>query len=320
MTSPVRPVSPIRYTLLALLFSLLWAAAFIAVKVGLRSAPPFFLMASRFLAGGILLLGYARLRGIALPATAGEWCALGLLGLLNNAVYLGLSAIALRRLSAGMAAILASTNPLLLALVAAWWLGERLTARKVAGMLASFAGVVWIMRSRVGGQDAPDAMALALLAICFLVAGTVAFKRIRPPQDLLVVNGAQLLTSGLALLAPSLLWEPVASVRLTGSFLLAQAFLVLGVSCAGMLIWFWLLRNGDASRASAYFFLNPVLGLFLGWLALGESMGARDVAGTAVVAAGIYLVQRSDGSARPTAAAAGISPGSRQEVGGRGSS
>lgn len=259
----------------------------------MRSAPPFFLMAFRFLTAGVLLLAYARMRGLILPAKLAEWGPLALLGLLNNALYLGLAAIALRRLSAGMGAVLASTNPLLLALLAAWMLRERLTVWKVAGLLTSFAGVIWIMSSRMGEDDRPDAMALMLLAICFLVAGTVVFKRLRFTQDLLVVNGGQLLAAGVALLVPSLLWEPLGAVRFTASFLGAQAFLILGVSCAGMLIWFWLLRHGDASRASAYFFLNPVIGLFLGWLLLGEPLHSQDFAGSVAVALGIYVVQRS---------------------------
>ena len=282
-----------RYTLLAVLFSLLWASAFIGVKVALQSSPPLFLMAFRFLVAGGLLLTYARLRGRRLPRTRAEWGPLVALGLLNTALYLGLSSIALQHLSAGTGAVLASTNPLLLALVAAWLLGERLTAAKIAGLLLSFTGVVWIMRARMGDADRPEAMGLAMLAIGFLVTGTLVFKKLRVAQDLLVVNGAQLLAAGVALFLPSLALEPIGTVRFTPSFLAAQAFLILGVSCLGMLIWFWLLRHGDASRASAYFFLNPVLGLFLGALLLGEPLRVQDFAGSAAVAIGIYLVQRA---------------------------
>ena len=286
------PPGTLRYTLLALLFTLLWATAFVAVKVALRSSPPFFLMASRFVVAGALLLAYGRLRGQNLPDTPGYWARLAVLGLLNYALYLGLTAVALRHLSVGTGAVLASTNPLLLAVVAAWLLKERLTPWRVTGLLTSFAGVVWIMRHRMGDEDRPGSMALIMLAIALLVAGTILFKRWRLTQNLVVVNGVQLLVAGAALGVPSLLFEPVGSVRLTASFLGAQAFLIFGVSCAGMGIWFWLLSHGDAARASAYFFLNPVLGLFLGALLIGEPLYPLDFAGSAAVALGIYLVQR----------------------------
>jgi len=283
----------LRYTLLALLFTFLWAAAFVAVKVGLYSSPPFFLMASRFLVAGVLLLAFGRLRGQTLPGSLGYWGALVVLGLLNYAIYLGLTAVALRHLSAGTGAVLASTNPLILAVVAAVFLKERLTSWKVVGLLTSFGGVVWVMRNRMGGDDRPESMALILLAIAFLVTGTILFKRWGLTENLLVVNGGQLLAAGVALMIPSLLLEPVGSVRFTPSFLAAWGFLILGVSCAGMWIWFWLLSHGDASKASAYFFLNPILGLFLGALLMGEPLHPLDFAGSAAVAVGIYLVQRS---------------------------
>ena len=280
-----------RYTLLALVFCHLWSGAFVAVKVGLASSPPLFLMASRFLIAGAVLLAGAWLTGRALP-TPREWGGIVLLGLLNNAIYLGLTAIALRDVSAGMGAILASTNPLILAMVAPWFLGERVSRRKVAGLVVAFGGVVWVMSSRVGPDNRPGAMALVVFSIMFLVAGTILFKRIRPDQDLIVVNAGQLFVAGLALTVPSVLLEPLASVRLTPSFMATQAYLIVGVSWTGMLIWFWLLRHGDATRASAWFFLNPVIGIFLGATLLGEPLRAQDFLGAATVAFGIHLVQR----------------------------
>src|SRR5262245_26636412 len=127
-------VAVARYTALAVLFSLIWSSAFTMVKVALRDAPPLFLMSSRFIVAGVLLLAFAGLRGRRLPALS-EWPVVAILGILNYALYLGLTAMGLRRLSAGMAAVLASLNPLLLAVVAPWALGERLTTTKIVGLL-----------------------------------------------------------------------------------------------------------------------------------------------------------------------------------------
>jgi len=102
------------------------------------------------------------------------------------------------------------------------------------------------------------------------------------------------MASSLALAVLSLVLEPVAAVRWDANFLGAVLYLALAVSCGAMIIWFQLLRAGDASRASAFFFLNPVVGLFLGALLLGEPMHTFDFVGTVGVAIGIYLVQRSN--------------------------
>lgn len=299
MTGPSRPpaVSGVRYALLALLFCHLWSGAFVAVKVGLASSPPLFLMAVRFLVAGAVLLLWARLTGRRMPAGRSEWAGIALLGLLNNAVYLGLTSIALRHVSAGMAAILASTNPLMLAVAAPWFLGERLTGQKLAGLLVAFVGVVGVMASRVGPDNRPASMALLVLSIAFLVAGTILFKRIRPDQDLVVLNAGQLFVAGLALIVPSVAVEPLATVRPTASFLVSQAYLIAGVSWIGMLIWFWLLRHGDATRASAWFFLNPVIGVFLGAALLGEPLRPPDFVGAATVGLGIHLVHRGSAPA-----------------------
>jgi drug/metabolite transporter (DMT)-like permease len=285
-------VSGVRYTLLALLFCHLWSGAFVAVKIGLASSPPLFLMASRFLIAGALLLAWAWGSGRRMPTTRSAWGVIVLLGLLNHAIYLSLTAIALRHLSAGMGAIFASTNPLMLAVVAPWFLGERLTGRKVVGLVIAFGGVLWVMASRVGPDNQPSAMALLVFSIMFLVAGTIVFKRIRHDEDLVVLNAGQLFVAGVALIVPSVLFEPLDTVRLTPSFLATQLYLIVGVSWVAMLIWFWLLRHGDATRASAWFFLNPVIGVFLGATLLGEPLGVHDFLGAATVALGIYLVQR----------------------------
>jgi drug/metabolite transporter (DMT)-like permease len=283
--------SRVRYVGAAVVFSLLWSSAFAVVKIALRDAPPLFLMASRFVVAGVVLLVIARARGRRMPSLR-EWPVIVLLGTLNYSLYLGLTAMGLRHLSAGMGAVLASLNPLLLALVAPWVLGERLTPTRVVGLLTSFVSVTGVMWSRLGDANRPDGIALVASAGVCLVAATLIFKRLRAEHDLTVLNGGQLLAAGVVLIVPSLLWEPVTGVRLTVSFVGAWLYLITAVSWLGMGVWFWLLRHGDATRASAYFFLNPVFGLFFGALLLGESLGAVDLVGAAAVALGIYLVQR----------------------------
>lgn len=263
------------------------------MKIALVDAPPLTLQASRFLVAGPVLLLIAAVLGRRMPRDRDDWRAIVVLGFLNHALYLGVTTFAIDRMSAGMSAVLASTNPVMLALVAPWALGERLGRVKIAGLALSYAGVCWVMWSRVGTDNRLDGMALFLFSVTFLVAGTIVFKRLAPACDRLVLTGGQLLVAGLALAAPALAFERWTDVRLTPAFLVSQVYLIVGVSWIAMLIWFWLLDRGDASRASAWFFLNPILGLVLGALLLGEPLGAHDLVGAAAVALGIALVQRA---------------------------
>jgi drug/metabolite transporter (DMT)-like permease len=280
------------YVPLAILFSLLWASAFLAVKVALRSSPPLFLMGSRFMVAAAILLGFAALRGRRFPAGAGAWARLAVLGLLNYGLYLGIAAEALRHLSGGMGAVIASTIPLLLAAAGFAFLGERLSGFRLAGLAIAFVSILVVMWSRTSASDQPGAMLLILLANVFYATGTILYKRWHPAEDASVVNGVQFLAAGAAVLVPSLLFEPVSTVQLTPSFLAAMAYLLFAVSLGAMSIWFYLLRQGEATRASSYFFLNPIFGLFLGALLLAEPIHGLDIAGTLGVALGIYLVQR----------------------------
>ena len=262
------------------------------MKVALVDAPALTLQAIRVLVAGGGLLAIAGALGRAMPRRAGDWRAIVLLGLLNHALYLGATTFAIDRMSAGMGAVLASTNPVMLALVAPWALGERLGSVKIAGLAASYAGVCWVMWNRVGAENRPEAMALFLLAVVFIVAGTIVFKRLAPACDRLVLTGGQLLVAGVALALPAFAFEPWTAVRWTLPFLASQGYLIFGVSWIAMLIWFWLLDHGDASRASAWFFLNPILGLVFGAWLLGEALGVHDLIGAAGVGLGIALVQR----------------------------
>ena len=141
-------------TAAAILYVFLWATAFVPSRVLARGAPPLWILTIRFaIAGGILLAGAAALR-LRIPRDLRTWIRLFALGLGANALYLGLTYLALRRLSAGMGSIIASTNPLILALLAPWLLREPLTARKLIGLLLGFGGVVLAMHARAGSQTA----------------------------------------------------------------------------------------------------------------------------------------------------------------------
>ena len=137
MNAP-RQTQATRGALAAILYVFNWAAAFVPSRVLALSAPPLSILWIRFLLAGGLLFAGVRLAGLPLPREAGTWLRLLLLGLLGNSLYLGMNYEALRHMSAGMGSIIASTNPLILALLAPWLLKEPLTPRKLTGLLLGF--------------------------------------------------------------------------------------------------------------------------------------------------------------------------------------
>ena len=280
-------------TAVAILYVLLWASAFVPSRILARAAPPLTILWIRFfLAGGALFVG-AWLAGLRIPGDRGTWLRLLLLGTGGNALYLGLNYEALRHLSAGMGSIVASTNPLLLALLAPWLLREPLTLRKTVGLLLGFSGVVLAMHTRALTQEArPVDVLISAVGVLAFVFSNILYKRWRRRPHPVVLNAAQLLLAGAVLLPAALLIEGRPRVEWTFPVLASLAFLIVVLSIGASMLWFWILQHGEASRVSAYFFLTPVFGLLLGAVMLGEPLAPLDAVALVVIATGLWLTTR----------------------------
>ena len=133
---------------------------------------------------------------------------------------------------------------------------------------------------------------LAFVGVICLVGSTVLYKRMHPSSDLLVVTAFQIVAASLFLIPFALLLEGAPSIPLTAPILASFAYLILMLSIGASFLWFWVLRHGEATRVSAYYFLTPVFGLALAALILGEPLGWRDAAGLVAICSGIALVVR----------------------------
>jgi drug/metabolite transporter (DMT)-like permease len=284
------------------LFCLLWSFAFVAGKIGVTDCPPLILLTARFSLAGILILGISALRGEVSSLSWRDAGVFAILGLANNALYLSLGYTGLQTVSAGLGGLIVSANPVFTALLAAVFLGESLTRRKVAGLLLGISGVGFIVWHRMSvGTDSLHGILFTLASLASIVLGTILFKVFAPKGSLWVGNGVQNLAGGLVLLpfafTLSDVGDIVPSARLAGAF----AFLVLGGSILAYLLWFHLLKVCGATAASAYHFLMPPLGMLFAWMVLGEHVEIRDLMGIVPVALGIYLVTRpANMSARST--------------------
>jgi drug/metabolite transporter (DMT)-like permease len=281
------------------LFCLLWSFAFIAGKIGVTSCPPLILLTARFSLAGILILGISALRDEGWTLSWRDTMVFALLGIANNALYLGLGYTGLKTVSAGLGGLIVSANPVFTAGLAALFLGEQLSWRKVAGLLLGIIGVSFIVWHRMSvGTDSLHGILFTLASLASIVLGTILFKVLAPQGSLWIGNGVQNLSAGIVLLPFAMNFasvnDIVPSVHLLGAF----AFLVLGGSILAYRLWFHLLRVCGATAASAYHFLMPPLGMLFAWMVLGEHVEFRDLLGIVPVALGIYLVTRPAAAAR----------------------
>jgi drug/metabolite transporter (DMT)-like permease len=263
-------------------------------KIGATVAPPLWFLVARFLTAGLILLAVALVLRRPFPRRPAQWLTYAVLGVLANAAYLGMTYSAFNRgLGAGIGSIVASTNPLVLALIAPRLLGESLTWRNGLGLLLGFGGVVGVMLARTGTTSArPSEVGLAFVGVVANVASTVLFKRVHGSTDLLPLNTIQMLAASVALVPFAWLLEGSPSLPLSPDVVASFVYLVAVLSVGASILWFWLLSHGAASRVSAFYFLTPIFGLAFGAMFLGESFGPGDAIGLVAVAVGIALVQR----------------------------
>ena len=279
--------------LMVAVFLMLWSSAFSVAKLAIADCPPLLLLAARFLIASVLMFGIAAISGVRWTLGRRDILLFALLGIANQAIYLGVGYVALRDVSAGLAVLIFSANPIVTAVFATLVLGERMTWSKAAGLVLGIVGVAFIVESRLSiGSDHLRGILLTVVSLLSFVGGTILFKYYAPKDGLWIGNGVQSLAAGIALLPFSLATESIGDIVPTWRLLASFAFLVVLVSVFAYLLWFKILSVSGATAASSYYFLTPPLGMLFGWLLLGEHVALSDLIGIIPVVLGIYLVTR----------------------------
>lgn len=280
----------LRAILLGFGFAIMWSSAFTSAKMIVADAPPLTALSIRFAISGAIGCGIALTLGQSWRLTRGQWRATFVFGLCQNALYLGLNFIAMRRVDAGLASIIASTMPLLVALAGWTFLGQRLRPLGIAGLAAGLAGVTLIMGTRISGGVDMIGLALCVAGVLALTLATLSVMGASSGGNVLMVVGLQMLV-GAAILAAAALafeeWEVTWSARLMGAFL----YTTLVPGLLATFTWFVLVRRIGPVRAATFQFLNPFLGVAIAALVLGETIGPFDLVGVAIIMAGILAVQ-----------------------------
>lgn len=278
---------------MGLAFAVMWSSAFTSAHVIVAYAPPLTALALRFLISGLIGVGLAALLGQSARLTRKQWTATLIFGLCQNALYLGLNFVAMQTVEASLAAIIASTMPLLVAL-AGWVLfSDKVRPLGVAGLIAGVIGVALIMGARLRGAGIDlHGVALCAIGVVSLTVATLAVRGASSGGNVLMIVGLQMLIGSAVLWPPALMWEGV-HVTLNWQLVVAFLYTTLVPGLAATWVWFLLVGRIGAVRAATFHFLNPFFGVLIAAILLGERLGPLDVVGVAIVALGILAVQLS---------------------------
>ncbi len=279
-----------RAVFLGLAFALMWSSAFTSARIIVAYAPPLYSLSARFLISGLIGVIIALILGQSWRLSRKQWISVAVFGVCQNALYLGLNFVAMQTVEASLAAIIASTMPLIVA-CAGWIIfRERLSTLGICGLIAGLIGVALIMGSRIRADVDLFGIALCVVGAASLAAATLSMRGVSSSGNFLMIVGLQMLVGSLTLWVPAMMLE-TPTIVWTNSFVYAFIYTTLVPGLLATLVWFILVDRIGAVRASTYHFLNPFFGVAIAAAILHEGLSSLDILGVAIVAGGILAVQ-----------------------------
>ncbi len=277
-----------------MLVSILWGANPVVIKLGLEDAPPIRLAWMRFLVGGVVigLWAWATGRFAGLRMERSEWRPLVFLGLLFT-LQIGSMNVGTSLTSAAHSAILLNLYAVHTVVLAHFLIpGDRLTLRKLTGVLVAYAGIVLLFVHQIS-DGAPTLLGDAIMVVsAFILAERTiylarAVQRVDPVKLLL----SQVLIGTAIFVVVSLVFEPSPTrwtVRLATS-IAYQGVLVAGFN---FVVNLWLLRRYRPSALAGFFLTQPIFGVLAAALVTGDPLTLDLLLASAAVAVGIGLTSR----------------------------
>jgi drug/metabolite transporter (DMT)-like permease len=276
---------------LAWFFVLVWGSGYIATKTGIQYAAPFTFLTLRFILGLALLLPYVLWVKPRWPSGRREWFHVCIAGLLMHGVNLGGSHYAqYLGMSAGIAALILATQPLLTAMFASGAMGERPGRRQWLGIALGLAGVTLVVWHKIDIRAVSTASLAAVgIALVGITIGTLYQRHFCPQADLRSASVVQFVVT-LAAMAP-LAWAFEGFVvAWTWQLLASLAFLVVFASMLAVSALHTLMRRGESTRVSSILYLPPIIAVLMEWAVFGVVPTALSVVGIAITCAGVALV------------------------------
>jgi O-acetylserine/cysteine efflux transporter len=282
-----------RYVVLAFaLLVLFWGSAFSVVKVGLEYSPPMIFAGLRTLIGGLVILLVAVVWGGS-PHLRRDWPIFLLLAAFNVVFFFGFQTLAILYLPSGTAAVLEYLQPMLVGLLAWMILGESLSLAKIIGLTLGFSGIVAVSSGSIFGSISPGGVAFGAGSAFSWALGTVFFKRYEARISTMWAVAIPFVIGGMVLTLFSFAIESWSEVSPTATLFASLSYVSLVEIALAWLIWFGLVRTGEASRVAVYVFFVPLVSIVIGAIFLDERLTLSLLIGTFLIVTGIYTVNRS---------------------------
>lgn len=287
------------------ILALIWGSSYFFIRIGVEQVPPFQLVFIRtaIAAGGLTVVVYVR--GKRLPTDWRSLADLLFLGIVNTVFPFALITWGETRIESSLASVLQGTAALFSLVIAHFtFADERITLRKIVGLVIGFLGVVVLAGRSTGAAGAERNMTMHLLgqvaiilsSLCYALGGAYSRKAMQNRlEPIVTAAGAMIvaaITTGLiAYLSPPLGGAaPVSFGTLTPKVLSALLALGLLNTFGAYLIFYSLIATLGAARTSMVTYIIPVVGVALGALFLGEQVDLRLLIGAVLIIGSIAIV------------------------------
>jgi drug/metabolite transporter (DMT)-like permease len=274
----------------------IWGTTFAAIRVAIETIPTFLVGAIRFLIAGLLLLVIARLSDSRFPKSRREWRDHVIAGVLMAGAANTLVVWAEHALSSGMAALLAATIPIWMALMEAILGLSSLNTRKVAGLVLGFSGVAVLVAPMIGPVELslPFLLAVGAMQLNAILwnVGTLIVRRHRGSADPMAASVVQMLAGGTAIAIVALVTgeHPRWSMFALRSSLAVLYLAVLG-SVVAYSAYNYAQTRLSAGKVASYAYVNPAIAVLTGALLLHELVTLRMIAAMAIILSGVAMIQ-----------------------------
>ena len=280
------------------IFVLLWSTGWVVAKFGAIVSEPLTFLSIRYVVAAILFAGLCVVSRVSWPRDTRTILHAIISGAFLHGIYLGAVWWAIGEgVPAALSSIIAALQPLMTALAAPFFIGERLNGRQKAGLCLGFLGVMLAVLPKFFGHGAAEIPTLAIiinmLGMAAVTYGTIYQKQHLQSGDIRAIAtlqyvGALLVTVPFALTLESL------HVDVGFAFVALLAWSVLGISMGAILLLLYLLRRGQVSRAASLIYLVPPIAALQAAAIFGEELTVPMILGTAIVVVGVYLTNRKD--------------------------
>ncbi|WP_243038971.1 drug/metabolite exporter YedA [Dyella sedimenti] len=264
----------------------IWGSTYLGIRFALESYPPFLLAGIRFLGAGIALFAFLRIRGMAIPTTR-QWRNAAITGVLLLGFGNGLVCFAEQRVSSGIAAVAVASMPLFAALFAGMY-GEWPTRRETVGLVIGFVGVVVLnLGSGLSGSRI-GAITLLVAAMSWAFGSVWSRRQDMPPGP--VNTAAQMLCASVAMLLVGFATGERLPAHPAVRATVALVYLAIFGSIVAFSAYLYVLKHARPALATSYAYVNPPVAVLFGVLLAGEHVGPYDLAGMAIILAGVGVI------------------------------